>query len=246
VKKSDAFWEKRNTGFKTCELVFNIADSIDEYRKSSVEEEYEYILAKVPTGNIILVQQLEEIGFRFLETQFTISVSSLELGKFDKKWNRVLDGTSSEKIDNRNDLDFLLTNISDGMFTEDRISIDDKLGPKISSRRYTNWIEDIYKENTAEIFILKRNSQKVGFFIMKSISTNAFQSVIAGIFKPFQGYGLSISLIYHYLKIATERNGKKVFTSFSSNNQKMLNTFTRSVFFKAVEIHYVLRKIIPG
>jgi hypothetical protein len=246
MKVIDAIWEKRNTGLKTCELVFSSEDSINDYLDNNIEKNYEHIVAKVPADNIVLVHQLEDYGYRFMETQFSISVAAHELDKIDQKWNRVLAGTSYKKVDNRNDLELLLTNIKAGMFTDDRISMDERFGINVSYRRYVNWIVDIYEDKKAEIFILEKNISKAGFFIIKQVNRDVLHSIIAGIFKEYQGQGLSIALIYFYLKIAVDRNARYVNTFFSSNNQKMLNTFTKTVSFKTLNICYVLRKVIES
>lgn len=109
-----------------------------------------------------------------------------------------------------------------------------------------NWIIDIYEKNEAEIFLLEKNLLKTGFFILKKVKKDVYHSIIAGIFNEYQGQGLSIALIYYYLKIAIDRNARSVITSFSSNNQKMFNTFTKTVSFKTLNISYVLRKIVES
>ena len=243
----NAIWEKKNTGYKTCELEFNCNDTINDYLKNNIEKDYEFIIAKVPVTNIVLVHHLEDKGYRFLETQFTISsVATQALDMIDQKWDRVLTGTCYKKIDNRVDLEFILKNIREGIFAYDRISMDERFGKEIASRRYINWILDMFEGNKSEIFMLEKNSSKVGFFIIKEVDKNNLQSVIAAIFNKSQGQGLSIALYYYCLKIAVKRNIRSVFTSFSSNNQNMLNTFTKTVLFKTVKINYVLRKVIES
>ena len=240
----NAEWEIRNTGLKTCELEFGLEDTIDDYLEKNIEKNYEYIVAKVSADNIILIHKLEDIGFRFIETQFVILVETHELEKIDHKWDRVLERTNCKKIRNRTDLKFIQNNIEEGMFKNDRISMDERLSKKISSMRYANWINDLYENDNTEIFLLEKNNSKAGFFVLKKDCKNAHHSVIAGIFKKHQGRGLSFALIYYYLKIAADKHVRCVYTSFSSNNIKMLNTFTKTVSFKTIKIHYVLRKII--
>jgi hypothetical protein len=246
MKLINASWEERNSGLKTCEIVFEKGDSIDDYLSAKVEESYRYSVVKVPSDNINLVHNLEEVGYKYIESQFNISVATSELGKMDEKWMKVIKNTNYKKVENRNDLEIILLNIAAGLFEKDRISLDENLGKEISSLRYTNWIKDLYKNKNAEIFYLLENNRKAGFFVIQKDSVNTNYSVIAGIFEPYQGRGLSVALIYYYLKLASVIGAKQTITSFSSNNLSMLNTFTRTVSFKVLNVFYVLKKIVEN
>jgi len=243
MREINAFWEERNTGLKTCELIFDPSDKIVDYKNSLFENNYEYIVAKIPIQNIILVHELEDIGFRFMETQLNISVETQEIEQIKRKWRRFLSNTSYKKLESKNEIELLTHKIKDGMFKDDRISIDEKLADDISSTRYINWITDIYEKKSADIFLIKKYSSFAGFFVIKRADHRTYQALIAGIFKEYQGQGLPLALFYYYLKIASEKNGINVITSFSSNNLKMFNSFTRTISFKILEIFYVLRKI---
>jgi hypothetical protein len=240
----DAYWEVRNSGLTTCEIVFEVGDSIDDYLASNVEKNFRYTVVKIPSDNLKLLHSLEAIGFEFIETQFNICVATTEIDKIDKKWFRVIDDTGYQKVRSNHDLDVILSNVGKGMFNRDRISLDEKLGKETSSLRYINWIKDIYKDTNAEIYYLTKHGKEAGFFIVREGAEKSIHSIIAGIFSKYQGHGLSIALIYYYLKLASERKAKSVFTSFSSNNIGMLNTFTKTVSFKTLNIFYVLRKLI--
>jgi hypothetical protein len=244
MKLINASWEERNSGLKTCEIVFEKGDSIDDYLSAKVEESYRYSVVKVPSDNINLVHNLEEVGYRYVESQFKVSVATSELEKIDKKWMKIIKDTGYMKVTSENDLDEILLNISSGMFDKDRISLDNKLGMVISSLRYANWIKDLYVNKNAKIFYLIKNGNKIGFFVIQQDSMSTIHSVIAGIFKPFQGHGLSVALIYYYLKLASIMGAKQSITSFSSNNLPMLNTFSKTVSFKVLNVYYVLRRII--
>jgi len=244
MKLTNATWEERNSGLTTCEIIFEKGDSIDDYLAAKVEDNYRYSVVKIPSVCINLVNNLEELGYRFIETQFNISVNTTEIDRIDKKWLRVIKGTGINRLENKNDLDFILFNVGTGMFCNDRITLDEGLGKDISTLRYTNWIKDLNEDENTEIFYLTKDSKRAGFFIIQKDSENILHSVIAGIFNDFQGHGLSAALIYYYLILARERNAKSVYTSISSNNLLMLNTFTKTVPFKTCQIFYVFRKHI--
>jgi len=244
MKVINATWDQVNTGLKTCELIFDENDTIYDYLKSKIEDNYEYSVVKVSSESIRLVHDLEDLGYRFMETQFSIMVNTEEFDKFDKRWMRVIARTSYTKIEEKDEFNILLQNIGEDMFRTDRISLDENLGKKISKRRYVNWLTDLFEKKEAEIFFLNRNNERTGFFVLKRINQNVFQSVIAGLFTKYQGQGLSVVLIYYYLKYARDYGAKSIITSFSSNNLLMMNTFTKTIAFKTNKIYYVLRKMI--
>lgn len=243
MKIVNAFWEERNTGLKTCEIIFNEGDTIEDFLIKKTDIEFQYSVVKIPSNNLRLLHELEDIGYKFIETQFCISVDTCEIDSFNKKWDRIIENTDIERIKDPDDLEFLLVKIREGMFKSDRISLDEKFGEKYSSLRYTNWIKDIFNDESYEIYFLLKHSKRAGFFVINRVSAREMKSTIAGIFNDHKGRGLSVALIYCYLKLALINNAKSVITSFSSNNLQMLNTFTRTVAFKTTSVYYVLRKV---
>jgi hypothetical protein len=244
MKLINAYWEIRNSGLTTCEIVFEKDDSIDDYLAANVEKSFQYSIVKIPPDNLKLVHYFEDIGYKYIETQFNVCVATSELEKIDKKWERVLEDTVCQQLRNEEELDIILSNIREGMFDRDRVSLDEKLGKETSALRYNNWIMDLYRDANTKVYYLIKRGEKVGFFIIREGTDKYIHSVIAGIFNNYKGQGLSVTLIYYYLKLATERKAKNVYTSFSSNNIGMLNTFTKTVSFKTLSIYYVLRKFI--
>lgn len=243
MKIVNTFWEERNTGLRTCEIIFNEGDTIEDFLIKKTDNEFQYSVVKIPSNNLILLHELEDIGYRFIETQFCISVDASEIESFNKKWDRIIENTDIERITDPDELEFLLIKIREGMFKNDRISLDEKFGEKFSSLRYTNWIKDIFNDENFEIYFLLKHSERAGFLVITRVSDREMKSIIAGIFNDHKGHGLSVALIYYYLKLALIKNAKAVITSFSSNNLQMLNTFTRAVAFKTTSFYYVLRKL---
>ena len=246
MKVINAYWEIRNSGLPTCEILFENGDSIDDYLKANVEKNFKYSVAKISTENLILLHKLEEIGYSYIETQFNIRVSISEINHLNERWERVITGTGYNKLKSPQEMELILVNVRKGMFDNDRIAMDEKLGKVTSARRYVNWITDLFYEKDTETYFLTKKGINIGFFILRKNEKGYLHSVIAGIFNDFKGRGLSVAIIYHYLKIALERKSQYVFTSFSSNNIAMLNSFTKTVSFKTLNIFYVLRKFIDG
>lgn len=243
MKVIDAFWEVRNSGLTTCEILFEKGDSFSDYLAAGIEEKFKYSVAKIPSDNLPLLHRLERIGYNYIETQFNICVSTSEFDRLDKKWDKIIDDTDLEKVNVINDLEYILTNIRSGMFYCDRISVDEKLGKETSAKRYINWIKDLFEDTGTEIYFLLKHGNKVGFLVIRNRLNNSMDSVIAGVFSKYRGQGLSVAIIYFYLKLAKARNARNIFTSFSSNNMLMLNSFTKTVSFKTLNVLYVLRRL---
>ncbi|MGD0343309.1 MAG: hypothetical protein ABSA76_16540, partial [Bacteroidales bacterium] len=120
MKIIDAKWEERNTGLKTCEIIFNTEDTIKDYLDAKVEDKFDYFVVKIPNGNLKLIHDFENIGFRYMEMQFCISVDSGEIDKIDKKWDRIIKETSYKRLESNEDIKILLNQIGSGMFKNDR------------------------------------------------------------------------------------------------------------------------------
>ena len=73
----NAHWEKRNLGLSVAEVSFEKGETIRQI-DSSLFKEYDYIVAKVPSGEISLLHDLEKIGFRFLESQFEFLIQLIQ------------------------------------------------------------------------------------------------------------------------------------------------------------------------
>jgi hypothetical protein len=240
---TDAFWEKRNTGLKTCEITFSTADSFDDYIKSNVENEFEYIIARIPAGSTSLIHAFEGTGYKYLENQFQISVDPQEIYRMDSKWQRMLNGINCRKIAGINELRQLLMKISPGMFNTDRVFLDPLLGKKVSILRYRNWLKDLHTSNSAEIYLLLKDEKEIGFFVLENSPGNIIHCTLAGLYNEFKGHGNAIAIIYLYLKIACEKGASSLKTSISSNNRQVINLFASLISFKVQKVYVILRKM---
>jgi hypothetical protein len=240
---TDAFWEKRNIGLKTCEITISATDSMDDYIKSNVENEFEYIIARIPAGRTNLIHAFEGTGFKYLENQFQITVDPQEIYRIDSKWQRILNGMNCRKIKEINELQQLLIKITPGMFNTDRVFLDPELGKKASISRYRNWLKDLNTSNSVEIYLLFKHEKEIGFFVLENNPGNIIHCILAGLFDEFKGHGNAVAIIYLYLKMAFERGASSLKTSISSNNRQVINLFTNLISFKVQKIYVVLRKM---
>ena len=69
----EATWEERNLGLRVLEITLDEREERDVVTAiGDASRDFDYTLIKVPSGNPGLAHELEELGFRFLETQLEI------------------------------------------------------------------------------------------------------------------------------------------------------------------------------
>jgi len=242
MKFIEAFWEKRNLDVNILEIKFDNNEEINYFKLEPVLKKYEYVVAKVPNGNIKMAHLLEQNGFRFMESQISIKNNLRNYSKENDYFNRFLEEISAQQIINIRSLEKLLSLIDEEMFTTDRISLDEYFGKKKAMYRYKNWIKDEFKNDKSELYELIYQDEKIGFFLMKDIQKNNIDSLLAGIYTRFKGKGLGFSIIQKPIEIAIERNKKYLKTKISSNNIPVIKLYSLYGF-EIYDIKYVFRKI---
>jgi hypothetical protein len=237
-------WEERNTGLKSCEIVFERGDTLKDYLEAGIEDSYEFSVVKIPVGNLKLVHQLEDIGYKYLENQLVLTFDTDQVESIDTKWSRLLEGFSCRQISTGEELDNVLTEVHQNMFETDRFSLDPFWKTGLSSERYTNWITDLFNSGTTQIYIIKKNNLDVGFYSVKRESETVNSCPIAGIYNRYKSSGYIFVLTWFWLIISREMGYIKLTTMVSSNNRIMMSSISRVFSFSIKEISIVLRKLV--
>lgn len=244
MKITNATWDQDITGIKTCEIIFEKGDNIENYLKAGIENEFRYSIVKVPVGELKIVHCLEEFGYRYLENQLTLSFKTEQLERIDKKWMRLLNGFNYKLAENQNDINSIIKQVGNNMFNTDRYSLDPYWGDTISSKRYMNWINYLFRDKTVRVYIMVKRNKEVGFFTVKKEKNNIFSCPIAGIYNQFKFSGFIFVLVFYILEISRDMGADQFITSISSNNQNLLSSFSKIFNFKVNETSIVLRKVI--
>jgi len=242
MKFIEAFWEKRNLGANTLEIEFDNNEEINYFKLEPVLKKYEYVVAKVPNGNIKMAHLLEQNGFRFMESQISIKNNLRNYSKESDYFNRFSEEISAQQIINIRSLEKLLLLIDEEMFTTNRISLDEYFWGKKAMFRYRNWIKDEFKNDKSELYELISQDKKIGFFLIKNIQKNNIDCLLAGIYTRFKGKGLGFSIIQKPIEIAISRNKKYLKAKISSNNIPVIKLYSLYGF-EIYDIKYVFRKI---
>lgn len=241
---TDAWWDEANTGIKTCEIVFDNNDNFAHYKERSIENDFEFSIAKVPVGNTQLIHCLEDDGYRYLENQIIVVFEVSQVGNIYEKWHSKLDSLSCLHVKGEEQINKILDEVKGDMFQYDRYSIDPFWKDGVSSQRYIRWIGEMYFSGKTDFYLMKRGEEEIGFFSLKRVSESISSCPIAGIYPRYQKHGYFLALAYLWLRISSEQGFKKLTTAISTNNLP-IHSFLSGVFsFKIEQTFVVLRKVL--
>ena len=82
MKIIEAVWEKRNLGVTTYEVGIDFDDDVscmDEIKQL----DYEYMVVKVSANNVAVVDEIQEMGFRYIEDMIQVehNLHEIERGR---------------------------------------------------------------------------------------------------------------------------------------------------------------------
>ncbi|WP_138496209.1 GNAT family N-acetyltransferase [Paenibacillus pinistramenti] len=242
MKKIDAYWELRNLDRSVLEIEFEDKDTIHVLNDLTQDfQNYPYIVAKIPKGKLELVHSLEDMGFRFMETQFELSRNLNRRRELSRYVQKMFPQCTWEKVDTEEKLQGFLAKIEEGIFVTDRVSLDPVFGTETAYKRYVNWMSNAYYSGTAHIYQVELNSKKIGFFYCSAVDTNTVQGILTAVYKEHIHNGLGLIVIEAGLKWAKESGYSKLVIKTSSNNLEALRAYT-SAGFETKNAYYILRK----
>lgn len=245
MKVINAIWDEINTGLKTCEIVFEKNDTYQTYLDAYIEKDFRLSTVKVPAGNLILVHQMEENGYRYLENQIQISFDNSQTDYLNRSWLRLLNGFICHPVTTSGELDLIVEEVSRKMFETDRYSLDPCFsGTDVPSKRYISWMRDLFTKGNALFFTIERQGTPTGFFSMKQESESSCSCPIAGIYNRYKSAGYIFVLTWFWMLKSKELGARKLITSVSSNNRQILSSLSKVFSFRIDEIKIVLRKFI--
>ena len=223
---SDCFWEIENIGKKTVEIVIEEKDTFDSSSIFNSTLGYEYSVVKVPMNNPRFNIGLSEMGYSCIESQINL-FKSYDDFDFSKVKNQ-LDDTDFDVVNNVQAFNSVISMISPGMFSTDRVSIDPSFGVEIGYRRYVNWITTEYKKGTAQLIRILYQRQHVGFMLVK-LKDDTIQLLLNGLYKPYQKKGLGILTPASPMMFVRKNSSDILYekTSISSNNIPVVKLYNK-------------------
>lgn len=238
----EAFWDQQITGLKTCEVLFKTGETYEDYLKKDLEREFQFIVVKIPVGNLKLVHKLEDAGYRYLENQLCLSFESEQIDSINLKWHRLFEGFGYKSVITQSEIASITEQVSLNMFEADRFSQDPLWRKDFSSQRYINWINNLFLMENVKIFIMVKNEKEVGFFAVKKETDKINSCPIAGIYNHYKFAGYIFVLVWYILDISRRMGMDKFITSISSNNKNLLSSFSKAFNYRVKETYIVLRK----
>lgn len=236
----NCFWEEDNIGEKTCELnIYN--EVINKTVIKQLMSEYKYIVARTDTQNFSLSKELEELGFYFIENQFSLSINSTAINYDDFIIKNFLKKSDIHECKSVSEVEQLLNDIDDTMFSTDRIALDKYYGLSIANKRYRNWIKNSFNKPEIKLFYIIYKKQNVGFGMLKENGTN-IDYLLGGIFSKFKMGGLGILVpLVPYLYLQSKKRTGIIRTKVSSNNIEIIKCYINCNY-RIVDMKYIFVK----
>lgn len=235
-------WEERNLGVHGVELYFDHNDSDRIDKKELDNLNYNYQVVHLPINRIQMMNQLFDLGYRFIETKFEI-VANLEKLILPEPFARHISKLSYYRVIESKDMELIYDSIKTGLFETDKVAVDPNFGLQESGRRYELWAkEEINNGRCIPYIVQDRNNNKIGFFMLRKMNEEIkIESFLAALFKPYRKSGLGFSVAYFPLIEAKQLGYKKVIGGVSSNNDVALKV-DLTVGYQIKSVEYVLVK----
>ena len=117
-----------------------------------------------------------------------------------------------------NERKYIFSRITEGLFVDDRVSLDPKFDNNKSNLRYVGWINDEIERGSI-LYKMVYNNKIAGFFNMRNKGNGIFHASIGGIFPEYQTLGLGVCMNYFEIAKAIKHDAKRIYSAFSSNNR---------------------------
>lgn len=233
-------YETRNLGIQS----YALSDqAIEDFRNTDLRDEIEnlsdkygeiFIQAKLSPDDFPILDQLQQLGFCYVETTLaphTIFKKNNQLQKFKnddeifipRRFNR--DDIACITLD-KNDSSAMekLRSIAQDSFTKDRFHIDSVCPDSLANGRYLYWLDDMMGNNTKFDAILVK-SEMAGF-----MARDADHLLLAGFSPKYCASGLGDFLWLDSLRKMEQEGLLAAHTQISANNLAVLNLYMRLEF----------------
>ena len=210
---TDAYWEKRNLGLVTLEVQVESGDETHKIIEQLNTLTAEYIVLKIPNIQSDVIYDIQQMGYCYIEDMIHMEHDLRRIQR-NSMHQRLYDAMSYRKMTDE-DIDCLKAEISDGLFSTDRISLDPFFDCGKAAERYLNWLNDMLDNKALPYLILYKESP-AGFVILQTKDGKIYDSVLGGGYKQYRNTGLGI--VQKEPEIVMELGGKKLETHVSTNN----------------------------
>ena len=188
MKYVETVWEKRNLGVDSCRFDIEDTDGIKDVINRIQECNKEYIEVSVNPGRLEAVWSLEEIGFRFIEAIYELTLKKRDIvvpsmfKRFEKD-SSYGEATEEEKKE-------ILEQIRTGkMFLSDKIALNPNFGTKAAGERYYLWMKDHF-EGGGICYSARYKGELIGFDAA-TVKDGNVELLLGGVLPKFSGAGVA-------------------------------------------------------
>jgi hypothetical protein len=218
LKIIEATWLKRNMGLQSKEIVIDESDTpagLEQLRGLNDE----YLVARVPTNNIPLMFALEDMGYRYIETNFDLLYDLHRIGEgLNPVAKRVVNSVSYAPMDAA-DFEELNRQLKLNIFHTDRVYVDPDFSREQAAQRYIGWFKDATAADYTA-YKCKLKDRNIGFFILRTGDDSHI--LVAGMYSDYLNSGLGTGILAAPCRCAAELGAKTARGSVSSNNMPSL------------------------
>lgn len=223
MKTTDAVWELRNLGVRTCEMTVGRDDPFTAFCEAerALDPRFLYRVVKVPTGMEDYIWGMGCLGYTLVETQIALVLR--------KEWYApppqavMLDrGVTVARIVSIAERMKVFAEYEKGIFDTDRISADPAFGCRVAMHRYRCWTEDIL-ERGGSLFEIRNGSRPLACFVTEPREEGVAFAALGGVYPEYKGKGLGFLLLKKHLDSIFENGYSSIVTYNSSNNIEIIN-----------------------
>ena len=229
MKTIYAVWEKENIGVNAYEIILDEHDTIE-----SIKEEEDrirskganYIVLKAPVNVQHLLFGLPSLGYTFLEMVFGVQIKRNEyhmpelVTRFDR-------GFSVSHVTTENDLNRIFNYIRQGLFENDRISIDPYFSLELGNNRYINWVNTLLEKGSF-LYEVMLKDRPIGFFIIERKNETTVDPVLMGLYDKANDRGLGSLLHKKTLDTCFTHDCTQLTSTIVSNNASVLRIYVQA------------------
>lgn len=180
----------------------------------------ELMITRVNQSELVLVNALEEYGFRYIETNYKpfLCLEGITY-PLNKDWF-IVEATP-------NDVVTLSRQIKD-MFKYGRYHQDLRISNDLADRRYQNWLLNAEKNAAQRVYICSdmKNAQPIAFFVVEEQDGKEVFLSLVGMMEHYRGRGLSKDVWKTFIMFLKQIGITKISTSISSHNLAIFNLYT--------------------
>jgi len=237
MKVIDAFWEKRNLGVTAVEFKIDASDNVNEIKSVIADANAQYQVVRAPVSRFDIYTMLQQLGFTFIETMYQMV---FDFTLYEIIWGKYDEHVSYKEICNEEDLETVYSNIRNGLFKNNRISLDSRFGKEQADKRYIGMINDKLAQGGKVCSIIHRN-EDIGFFATREMEDKHYEYFLAGIYSKYQKQGLGSNAYTQMLAYVKNNGARTVTGDVSMNNIGSYKMFNQSGF-KLRNAEYVFIK----